>query len=231
MERNRTVKDYLDLLNEGTGLLLVGGQAVNLWAERYQAEETKISSYQPFTSLDADFYRRTTEMHLPANWREIPNPTKGRVRIVSHVLEGPEGQTAEVLRSVNGLSEKELNDGAIPIEYAGSPMWFLVPPTLFQAKLANVRSLDQKDRQDVKHLKLLVPITNYFFAELLSHHQSPERPSKAIDWMSQHANNIREAVSQGYLSLTDWSEFFPVDEMLAHASEAVRNFAKYQLIS
>jgi len=43
LERDRTVKDYLDLLDEGTGLLLVGGQTVNLWAERYRSKDPAIS--------------------------------------------------------------------------------------------------------------------------------------------------------------------------------------------
>ncbi len=65
MERNREAKDYLDLLDENTGLLLVGGQAVNLWAEKYQSVDPSILEFQPFTSRDADFYRRTPKIHLP----------------------------------------------------------------------------------------------------------------------------------------------------------------------
>ena len=64
LERNRTVKDYLDLLDEGTGLLLVGGQAVNLWAERYRDKDASIINYLPFTSGDADFYRRAPRLKL-----------------------------------------------------------------------------------------------------------------------------------------------------------------------
>jgi hypothetical protein len=39
----------------GTGLLLVGGQAVNLWAELYKKNEPEILELQPFTSRDADW--------------------------------------------------------------------------------------------------------------------------------------------------------------------------------
>ena len=34
--------------------LVVGGQAVNLWAERYQDREPELAKYQPFTSKDLD---------------------------------------------------------------------------------------------------------------------------------------------------------------------------------
>lgn len=231
MKRDRTVKDYLDLLDEGTGLLLVGGQAVNLWAERYQAIEPKIRDFQPFTSRDADFYRRVPELRLPANWKELLLPTKGRMRLVTHVLQGPEGQTAEIIRTVNGLSDKELEDGSIPISYNDRPMWFLAPPALFQAKLANLLTLDQAERQDQKHLNLLVLVTRCFFRDLLHQHQSSERPTRAIAWMSQHASNVRKAIENQLLPAEGWTTYFPVEMMTEHASDAVRNFALHQLKS
>jgi hypothetical protein len=227
LERNRTVEDYLDLLDEGTGLLLVGGQAVNLWAERYQAENSAILELQPFTSFDADFYRRRPKLRLPSNWTELPLPTKGRTRLVTHTLEGPKGQSAEIIRSVNGLTPKELEEGSIAIEYAGRPMCFLAPPALFQAKLENLKCIDQDGRQDLKHFQLLIPITRCFFRDLLAQHTSTGRPVRGIAWMSQHAKNAREAIERGFHSATGWNTFFPMELMNDHPSEAVRNFAKF----
>jgi hypothetical protein len=58
----------------------------------------------PFTSRDADFYRRVRKFKLPSGWKRLAMPTKGRMRLVADVLSGPDEQTAEILRSVNGLS-------------------------------------------------------------------------------------------------------------------------------
>jgi hypothetical protein len=43
-------------LRDATGqpYLLIGGQAVNYWAERYLASEPELESLQPFTSQDID---------------------------------------------------------------------------------------------------------------------------------------------------------------------------------
>lgn len=42
-----------DLRNqEGAPYLLIGGQAVNYWAERYRREEPLLENFQPFTSED-----------------------------------------------------------------------------------------------------------------------------------------------------------------------------------
>jgi hypothetical protein len=229
LERDRTVEDYFELLDEGTGLLLVGGQAVNLWAERYRDIEPSILDFQPFTSRDADFYRRVPRLRLPPNWIELPIPTKGRVRIVTHALQGPKGQIAEVIRTVNGLSAKELEDGSIPINYANRPMWFLVPHTLFQAKLANLKSIDQEGRQDLKHFQLLIPVTRCFFEDLLKQHTSTDRPLKVIAWMSQHATNVKEAIKLGHQAAAEWDTFFPIEAMSSHPSKAIRQFTAYQL--
>jgi len=53
LERKLAVNDYLPLL--GRDLVLVGGQAVNLWTERYLPKEHSIGMFLPFTSRDADF--------------------------------------------------------------------------------------------------------------------------------------------------------------------------------
>jgi hypothetical protein len=39
----------------GRPYILVGGQAVNYWAERYLSSELELTSMQPFTSQDIDF--------------------------------------------------------------------------------------------------------------------------------------------------------------------------------
>lgn len=39
----------------GKPYLLIGGQAVNYWAERYLATEPQLKALQPFTSEDIDF--------------------------------------------------------------------------------------------------------------------------------------------------------------------------------
>lgn len=157
---------------------------------------------------------------------EYSNPSKGRLRIVSQVLQGPSGQTAEIVRSVNGLSSKEIEDGAISISYLGKPMWFLSPIALFQAKLANVNTLPQAGRQDLRHLQLLVPVTRCFFSEILNNYNRPERPTAVLTWLNQHVKNLRTAEDQGHLPSLVWKECLPMEEMANHVSPSIANFRK-----
>jgi len=60
---------------DGQPYVLVGGQAVNYWAERYLSTEAELEKLQPFTSQDIDFKgnRRDVEriaqqLNLNANY-------------------------------------------------------------------------------------------------------------------------------------------------------------------
>ena len=49
------IADILDTLPENHGAVLVGGQALNIWAEYYALEDPDIKALEPFFSADIDF--------------------------------------------------------------------------------------------------------------------------------------------------------------------------------
>ncbi len=229
MERPHTAEDYADLFGED--LVLIGGQAVNFWAELFLPYEPDLQRYLPFTSRDADFYRRGKRFRIPQGWKEVQQPNKGRMRLVSQALVGPVQQEAEIIRTINGLTTKEVEMGILPVNYAGRDILILNPVLLFKAKATNVRSLDQEVRQDVKHLKILTIVAKRFLQSLLEESQTPERPKGTIALMNMHMENILAAHKLKPLCVFDWDNFFPLDVMKAHASHAVNNFHKQLLES
>ena len=52
----RIVEKVMDLTAPVEGALLVGGQALNFWAERYSENAPELSDYAPFVSKDIDFF-------------------------------------------------------------------------------------------------------------------------------------------------------------------------------
>jgi hypothetical protein len=46
----------------GKPYLLIGGQAVNYWAERYLVSEPQLAALRPFTSADIDFKGNTDDV-------------------------------------------------------------------------------------------------------------------------------------------------------------------------
>src|SRR6185437_6052819 len=58
------------------GAIIVGGQAINIWAEHYAGRDTALDALGPLTSKDIDFYRNNKaarrlaeelngELHVP----------------------------------------------------------------------------------------------------------------------------------------------------------------------
>ena len=58
---------------EGLPYVLIGGQAVNYWAEHYFAEEPELRKHVPFTSGDIDFQgSREDVRHIAAQLKLTP---------------------------------------------------------------------------------------------------------------------------------------------------------------
>src|SRR3954466_15416205 len=47
---------------DGKPYVLIGGQAINYWAERYLSTEPELEKLQPFTSQDIDFKGRRADV-------------------------------------------------------------------------------------------------------------------------------------------------------------------------
>lgn len=151
-------------------VILVGGQAVNVWALSYRNRLGEVlTPLLPFTSGDMDVYATRNALMglhealggklLLSGPREITDGT---------LIVGAEPNTREldVLRSVNGLPKLDARD-AIPLVVCGHAVPVLFPHLLLQAKLENARRLDQRERQDVKHVKIMALVLREFLREVV----------------------------------------------------------------
>ena len=71
----------------------------------------------------------------------------------------------EALRSVKGVSDEELK-GRASLDIAENEILVPLPHVLLKAKLSNALELDQEDRQDVKHVKLLAVVLREYLIDL-----------------------------------------------------------------
>lgn len=153
--------------------LIVGGQAVNIWAEIYVAQEPSLERFQPFTSRDADIFgtralaaslaqRAGWECHFPQERDSVC------VAILSKTITaGQAPLTIEVLGEVNGLTEADLGMTAIIELGQGKQYRIPSPIVLLKAKLYNLVSLANLDRpQDIKHTRMLLRIVPQYLNEL-----------------------------------------------------------------
>jgi hypothetical protein len=102
--------DFADILCGAESPLMVGGQAVNLWAEVYGEALPTLESFEPFVSKDADIYGTRSlaeQLARRAGWELHFDPRRDSV--VAAILRKQQAPdepplTVEVLSQVNGLT-------------------------------------------------------------------------------------------------------------------------------
>ena len=125
MERIFTPENLISLFQaidrEDLDLILVGGQAINIWASYYASQAPKLKEYLPFSSADLDFYGGKIEAiacqkilggTINLNQDFEPSPNTG-VLIVPTELQP---LRVDFLSSVFGIGDIELAQSAIVFE-------------------------------------------------------------------------------------------------------------------
>lgn len=95
---------------DGQPYVLVGGQAVNYWAERYLSTEAELEKLQPFTSQDIDFKGNRTDVERIAQQLNLnPNyPPKVAMTALSGFIPlqiGALKSSIEIVRRIPGISD------------------------------------------------------------------------------------------------------------------------------
>lgn len=170
-QRPRRPDEFASYLKTPEPVLLVGGQAVNLWA-LYFGDVT--ADLAPFVSADADVLgNRETLESLGRIAKTKPQffplrPPSNEVGVVT--IPGPDGSAllVEVLRSVHGVTEAQLRNPAYLFDLGESQTQVLVPGpvVLLRAKIANAHDLDQTGRQDFRHVRILTRVLPKYFQQL-----------------------------------------------------------------
>lgn len=161
--------DFAPLLATKEPVLLVGGQAVNLWALYYEARTADLA---PFVSRDVDVLgdRETLEAlgKLAGTKPQIfpLRPPTNEVGVV--IAKDATGQPLliEVLRNVHGVRNDELREPVYTLALGETRVRVPGPIALLQAKIANVAGIAQTGRQDSRHVVILTRLIPAYLADL-----------------------------------------------------------------
>jgi hypothetical protein len=177
-----------------SGAVLVGGQAINLWSERYQREAEPWQSLRPFTSADVDLLGSQADakacaeglggtLELPDDPAHTPNAAKVHCRNPNIDL--------DVLHTVNGLNTAEAVQTAVRLRYRGLPLRVLHPVLCLESKTVNLITLDQsiEGRQDKKHLRLAIANCAEFLRELTNRERDPHILMRWAERLRTHARS------------------------------------------
>lgn len=165
----RPPDDFARLLATKEPVLLVGSQAVNLWALYYEARTAELA---PFVSRDVDVLgdRETLEelAKLAGTKPQIfpMRPPTNEVGVV--IAKDAEGEPllVEVLRYVHGVSNEELRAPLYTMALDETRVRVPGPIALLKAKIANVAEIAQTGCQDARHVVILARLMPAYLLEL-----------------------------------------------------------------
>jgi len=220
----------------GQPYLLIGGQAVNYWAERYLATEPQLKSLQPFTSEDIDFKGGSADVQRIARQLELAPgyPPKVQMTALAGVIPFKIGglkSNIEVVRRIPGVSGS-VEALAVQAEWNGKSIRVLDPISLLACKLELVASVPQEKRQDVPHLKILMPCVRAFLNEFLQQVERNEIPAR--HWLGA-ANQVLKLTTNhrarkiAIKHQIDWPEILPLPAIAKTQNEKIRRFREQQL--
>ncbi len=229
--------DVLKIRNaSGEPYVLIGGQAVNYWPERYLTAKPELKKLQPFTSEDIDFKGNRADVQLIARQLNLdPSyPPKVAMTALSGFMLfqiGDLKSSIEVVRRICGISDS-VETPAIHAEWEGNIIRVLDPVSLLACKLELAATVSQEKRRDVAHLKILVPCVRAFLAEFLERVELGELPARG--WLGAAKRVLKLTSSARAKKIADkyqiiWQEILPVAAIARSRDERIKRFRTQQL--
>jgi hypothetical protein len=214
-------------------IILVGGHAVNVWGLAYKERiEQQLRAYWPLTSGDMDVY--ATRNALMALHQELGGKLllSGPREITDGTLVlgvEPDTRELDVLRSVNGIPKIEAQD-SMPMKVCGYDVPVLFPHLLLQGKLENALHLNQAERQDVKHVKVLALVLHEFLKEVVGT-ATPENERPALALLQKTLAVLISENAQQFSRLhgTAFGEIMPLELLEASPLKRLAKFGREQV--
>jgi hypothetical protein len=218
----------------GQPYILIGGQAVNYWAERYLATEPQLAPLQPFTSEDIDFKGRSEDVQRIAQQLKLTPayPPKVAMTALAGTIPfriGDLKSNIEIVRRIPGVSGSV---DAIEAQWKDKIIRVLDPISLLACKLELVATVPQKNRRDVEHLKILLPCVRAFLGEVLQQVEQGQIPAR--HWLVT-ANQVlklttdRRANRIASKHQINWREILPLAAIAKSQDKQIRRFQEQQL--
>jgi hypothetical protein len=137
----------------------------------------------------------------------------------------------EALKALPGLTAREITQAAVRVEYRGLQVSVLHPIALLKAKAHNLAHLDQTDRQDAKHFRILIFCARAFLREWLRRCESGEPPRRLLDLLELTLKTVlHQEVLQAARGLRlDPRRALPLTELEESRSPQVARFLAERL--
>ncbi len=163
---------YVRLIDAGVQFVVVGGQAVNLWSEKFRTTSAEWMDLEPFASRDLDCLGGSIDAARAAHslgveaefydpFSRIPIPNSGSLTVPL----GDRDLLIHFLHTIIGANREEVRRTARMLPWQGRQLPVMHPLLCLESKLDCLFSLNQAGRQDLKHVKLARLATRNFFRD------------------------------------------------------------------
>jgi hypothetical protein len=233
----RQFSDVLKLRDAaGQPYLLIGGQAVNYWAERYLPSEPELKALQPFTSEDIDFKGGSNDVRRIANQLRLAAGYPHRVEmtalagIIPFQIGGLKSNI-EIVRRIPGVSGS-VEALAVQAEWNGKTIRVLDPISLLACKLQLAASVPQEQRRDVAHLRILLPCVRAFLNEFLQQVERGQIPARHWLGAANQVMKLTTSVRARRIASRHqiiWPEILPLTAISKSQQQKIRRFKEQQL--
>jgi len=161
-------------------------------------------------------------------------PAKVQMTVLAGIIPfqiGDLKSNIEIVRRIPGVSGS-VDALAVLAEWNGKIIRVLDPISLLACKLELVASVPQQKRQDVAHLKILVPCVRAFLNEFMQRVEHGEIPAR--HWLGA-ANQVlklttdhraRKIASKHQIN---WPEILPLTAIAKSQHEKIKRFQEQQL--
>jgi hypothetical protein len=220
---------------DGQPYVLIGGQAVNYWAEHYLSADPQLDKLRPFTSEDIDFKGGHADVQRIARQldRNPSYPPKVQMTALAGFISfqiGDLKSAIEVVRRISGISDA--HTPAIQAEWNGQTIRVLDPISLLACKMELAATVSQERRRDVAHLKILLPCVRAFLGELLQQVELGKLPVK--EWLKVANQVLKLTTDHRARKIAgkhqiNWREILPLTAIAKSQNEKIRRFRQQQL--
>ena len=229
------VADVVSVKTDNELPMVVGGHAVNIWALAYSSRlGLQLQPYAPFTTKDLDLWGPKKILDSLAQKYNVEitlspprSPGVGYVVIPKGSLQ----LKVELLTGVNGIRRIEEQNG-VQLSILGTRVRVLDAISCLKAKIANAAGIDQSNRQDVKHVKIMKLCAREFAIDMIAEgNQGGISERLAVNYLE----DLRETISSPKAEFVTRKWDIGFDDVMPHEAirqstmEKVRNFARFRL--
>jgi hypothetical protein len=196
-------------LGNATRLLVVGGQALNFWADRYSSRVPELRARAPFTSKDVDFFGTAADV------RSIAKALGGNARVAGFDDHAPQIgtvtfsdeqgiHTIDIMASLTGLDFDDVVESAVDVAYPVAngkkiALRIMHPVLVLESRAHNVvASPKYRTTHGIGQLEASVYCAREYLREMIA-----SKPHAVLEWNERlyqfrTKNRVAHYVSQHY---------------------------------